>query len=81
MPLDDLADGLLRVIGRLILHFFLEIVFEILIKGAGYLILKPFYRKKELDADGWAVTSMGIVFWLVMAGVGFYFFSDSFNSD
>ena len=80
MPLGDLAEGLFHILGRMILQFFTEIVFEILIKGAGYLILMPFYRLKELDPEGFAVIITGILFWLVVLGSGVFIYRQFLHS-
>lgn len=63
----ELAGGILRFIGRLLL----EIVFEFLIKGVGYLLCRPFSRKK-LDPDSASVAVVGLAFWAVV-GIGVYF--------
>jgi hypothetical protein len=62
----EAAGGVLRFIGRL----FLEIVFEFLIKGAGYVLCRPFARGK-LDPDRWPVVVTGLLFWVVV-GIGVY---------
>ena len=62
----EAAGGALRFIGRI----FLEIVFEFLIKGAGYILCSPFSRRK-LDPDGGHVVVVGLVFWIAV-GVGIY---------
>jgi len=62
--IGEVAGGALKFIGRL----FLEIVFEFLIKGAGYILCSPFSRKK-LNPDGGLVVIVGMVFW-VAVGVG-----------
>jgi len=69
MPLGEIAGealgGLLRIVGQ----FFAEIVFEVLIKGAGYLIVRPF--RPSVNPDGALVVTIGIVFWASLGGLGF----------
>jgi len=62
----EVAGGALKFIGRL----FVELIFEILIKGAGYILCPPFSRKK-LDPDGGLVVVVGLAFWAAV-GVGVY---------
>ena len=77
MPLGALAEGLFRVI----LECILQVVLEVLIKGAGYVILRSGYfilgyifqrdRNDDLNPDGAAVIITGILFWLLV-GFGGY---------
>jgi hypothetical protein len=62
----EVAGGVLKFIGRIIL----EIVFESLIKGAGYILCRPFGRRR-LDPDGGLVVVVGLAFWIAV-GVGIY---------
>lgn len=62
----EVAGGALRFIGRM----FVEVVFEFLIKGAGYALCRPFSRKK-LDLDGALVVVAGLAFWVAI-GAGVY---------
>jgi hypothetical protein len=58
VPIGEIAGevfgGALRIIGRVLA----EIVFEICVKGLGYLVCKPFYRTVNPDGAlvccGWA---------------------------
>lgn len=59
----EVAGGVLRFIG----YVLLEGVFEVLIKGVGYLICRPF--KRNVDPDGALVVVAGLVFWAVVGGV------------
>ncbi|QUM88866.1 hypothetical protein HWV03_08685 [Moritella sp. 36] len=49
---------------RFIFRFFVEIIVEILIKGLGYLIYRPF--NKNVDPDGFKVTMVGLIFWVLI---------------
>jgi hypothetical protein len=62
----EVAGGALKFIGRI----FLEVVFEFLIKGAGYILCSPLSRRR-VDPDGRLVGVVGLVFW-VAVGVGIY---------
>lgn len=62
----EVAGGVLKFVGRLIL----EVVFEFLIKGLGYIICRPFSRRK-LDPDSGLVVVVGLMIW-VAVGVGIY---------
>ena len=65
--IEEVAGGVLRFIGRL----FLEIVYEFLIKGAGYLLCRAFGGRK-VDPDGGVVVVVGVAFWFAV-GMGVYF--------
>lgn len=62
----EVTGGVLKFIGRLIF----EVAFEFLIKGAGYVLCRPFSRRK-LDPDGGLVVVVGLAFW-VAVGLGIY---------
>lgn len=62
----EVAGGVLKFVGRLIL----EVVFEFLIKALGYIICRPFSRRK-LDPDSGLVVVVGLMIW-VSVGVGIY---------
>jgi len=74
MPIDELTGGLLRFVFRFIGEFLLETVFEIVIKGPGYLILKTVTGKAP-DPEEWDVLIVGVLFWLVVGGVGYLVYS------
>lgn len=62
----ELLAGAVRLLGR----FLVEVVFEFLIKGAGYIVCRLLSRKKP-DPDSAPVVVVGVVFW-VAVGVGVY---------
>ena len=67
MPLIAVAEGIFMIV----IEFFSDIIFEVFVKGAGYLILRYVFqigRRKKLDPDGAGVIITGIVFWL-LAGI------------
>lgn len=68
--IEDVAGGVLRVTARVVGQFFVEIVFEILVKGPGYFIVKQF-TKRDPKPVAFAVIITGIVFWSVI-GFGAY---------
>lgn len=68
--IEDVIEGFFRVMGRFVGQFFIEVVFEIIIKGPGYFIVKLFI-KGEPNPDGAAVVITGVLFWLVL-GCGAY---------
>ena len=69
MPVGEIPGGLLEGIFKLIGRFFAEVIFEILIKGAGYLICRIF--SKRVDPDGILVVLVGITFWGIIGGGAF----------
>jgi hypothetical protein len=80
VPIEDLAEGILRFVGRVIAQIFVDIVFEILIKGPGYFFMRLSVRfgAKEPDPDGFAVAIAGILFWAIV-GLGAYFLYRAFT--
>lgn len=63
--IGELLGGVIRFIG----HILLEAVYEILIKGVGYLICHQF--KNKVDPDGGLVVVVGLTFWLVTGATGY----------
>lgn len=63
--IGEVVGGVFRIIGRILL----EVVFELLVKGAGYLVCRPF--KRNVDPDSGLVVVVGLVFWLVAGVIGY----------
>lgn len=63
MPVDSIVEGFLGGILRIILWVAVEIIFEILIKGLGYIICRPF-KKRAVD-DG-LCAFVGIAAWIIL---------------
>ena len=68
--IDDIFEGLLKVIGRLIGYFIVEIVFEILIKGTGYFITRLF-TKNDPNPEGFLVIFVGTLFWTIISALAY----------
>jgi len=70
MPIGEIAGefliGSLRFIGSIIA----EVILELLVKGPGYLICKPF--RKDIDPDSAWVVFVGLVFWVLVATGGYF---------
>ena len=70
MPLGDIAGealgGIARVVGRILV----EVCFEILIRGAGDVLVR--IVKPKAQPDDAVCTVVGLLFWLVV-GIGSYF--------
>ena len=64
MPIGEIAGevlgGVLRIIGRALA----EVVFEICIKGLGYLVCRPFSH--SVNPDGALVAVVGLIAWLLI---------------
>jgi hypothetical protein len=71
MPLEALAEGLLKGIFRLVTHFVVEVVLELAIKGPGYFLVKRI-TGQELVEDDWKVMVCGLCFWLLLGLLGYY---------
>lgn len=66
MPLDSIVEGFFAGALRVILWVAVEIVFEILIKGLGYIICRPF---KKVDIDDSLCAFVGIVAWVIFVAL------------
>jgi hypothetical protein len=74
----EVFGGSLRIIGRV----FAEIVFEICVKGLGYLVCRPFSR--NVNPDGVLVVVVGLIscaFLLVTFYFGYEFVSVQIEID
>ena len=72
MPLEELAGGFLGGLFRLAGYFFIEIVFELLLKRTGYLIRRIFSRNVNSDSVGTVL--VGVAFWVLVAASMYWFF-------
>jgi len=72
MPLGDLAGeavgGVVRFVGRVLF----EIVFEVMIHGTGYAVIKVFRPQSEPSDKSCAI--VGLAIWAGAAGLGFWFY-------
>lgn len=66
--IGEVVGGIVRIIGQ----FLIEIVFEVFVRGAGYLLCRPFNR--NIDTEGFTVAAVGFAFWGVVAFGGYYFY-------
>ncbi|WP_372865451.1 hypothetical protein [Spongiibacter sp.] len=73
MPLADIAGEALGGALRLLGHVLVELVFEVLIKGLGYALCRPFCA--SLNPDGWRVTVVGLLAWVALALIGYSVYS------
>jgi len=69
MPLGEIAGEIVGGLFRFVVHFFVEIVLEVLIKGPGYIICRQF--SKNVNPDGLAVVFVGFIFWAAIGGCGY----------
>jgi hypothetical protein len=69
----ELAGEVLGGAIKFIVNVVAEVVIELLVKGIGYLICKPF--KKNIDPDRGMVIFVGLAFWLFVI-LGRYFAYD-----
>jgi hypothetical protein len=67
---EEVIGGILKMLARFISHFFLEIIFEILLKGPGYIISKKI-SKSDPDPDGFIVILIGILFWFALGALAY----------
>lgn len=77
MPIGEIAGELLGGIFRILGNFLAEVVFEILVKGLGYLVCRLF--SKSVDPDGISVVLAGFAAWGVIF-VALYFGYDYLSS-
>lgn len=62
MALDSIAEGFLGGVLRIVLWVAVEIVFEILIKGLGYIICRPF----KTDISDGLCALVGTLAWIIL---------------
>ena len=68
MVVETIAEGL-SVVARFVVRLLSEVLIELLCKGVGYRIWKPF--KPAIDPDGVLVFLTGLAFWLVLFILGY----------
>ena len=72
MPIGDIAGealgGIARVVGRILF----EIVFEFIIQGTGYVLLRLFRPKSEPSDTACAI--VGLLFWVGALVGGFWLY-------
>lgn len=73
MPIGEIVGEVARGLLRVIL---VEFLFELMIEGTGYLICKRF--KSSVDPDGVVVAVVGIVFWMLIGGLGYVVYRSFF---
>lgn len=71
MPVDEIASGIFKIIGKLIGQIFIELILELIIKGPGYLIIKSLSKNSESVPSEGLVAMVGILFWTVVALIVF----------
>ncbi len=69
MPLGEIAAEIVSPILRFFAQIFGELILEILVKGLGYLICRPF--SKRVDTDGAIVIVVGLFAWAGIIYAGF----------
>ena len=69
MPLDDLAGGVIAVVGRFFASLFSDVILEVLIRGVGYAVCRVFSRR--VDPEGFTVVVVGLSIWLIVGVVVF----------
>ena len=74
MPIEEIASGLFRLLGKLIGQVFIELILELVIKGPGYIIIKLFSKNKENEPSETPEFMVGILFWVVIALIVFVVF-------
>lgn len=64
MPMDELAGGVIGAVLRFLGWVLIEVVVEILIKGLGYLVCRPFSKTAPSET---AAFFIGLLCWVVIA--------------
>ncbi|WP_164513293.1 hypothetical protein [Thiosocius teredinicola] len=62
--MGEIAGEAVGLIFRFVVHVVMEIFGEILVKGLGYIVLRPF--SKSIDPDGLAVLLTGLAMWALI---------------
>ncbi len=69
----EVAGSVLRMAGRVLAEIFLHGIVEIMVQGTGYLLCRPFNR--NVQPDGWLVTGVGTIFWLLVGVTGYLIYT------
>ena len=72
MPVPELLVELFAPIGRFLVWLFVVVLWELLVNGAGYLIVRPF--KRDVTMDSGIVLVVGFAFWILVAAVAYRVF-------
>ncbi len=72
--MGEIAGEAIGLIFRFVIHVVMEIFGEILVKGLGYIVLRPF--SKDIDPDGLAVLLTGLAMWALIIFAIVWGFSD-----
>jgi len=77
MPLDEIAGSAIGAIARFIGYLFVEIVFEFMVKGPGYIIVKyaVYGGRKDVSPDSGLVLFIGVLFWVILIAGGIFIFT------
>lgn len=67
-----IIDSILEGTGSILRYFIIEIVIELLIRGLGIIITKPFSRK--VNSEGWSVLVVGVIGWSIIIASGIWIF-------
>lgn len=70
MPIEEITESILRSILRCFSTFFIEIIFEILIRKTGFLICRVF--SKKINPDSSLTAWVGFAFWVLLGFSVFY---------
>lgn len=73
MPIGEIAGELVGPVLRFVAHIFIDLILEALVRGAGYMICRPFF--KSSDPTGGLVLFVGILFWLALFVIGVFSYS------
>ena len=68
MPIPEIAGELISPVLRFLGYVLIDLILEVLVRGAGRIICRPFAR--SLDADGGVVLLIGVLFWIGVCVLG-----------
>mgnify|MGYP005665281803 CR=1 FL=1 len=68
MPIAEIAGELISPILRILGYILIDLIIEVLVRGVGRIICRPFSR--SLDADGGLVMLAGVMFWIAVFVLG-----------
>ncbi len=75
--LDELLSFVFSTIYRFFSYLLMDIILDVLIKGAGYLLIKalPFSKKKTISPDGFLSITLGLIFWVSIGMMIYWLYS------
>lgn len=74
MPIGEIAGEVVGGIARLVGHILVEFVFEIMVRGLGYVVWRRV--SPHTNPDGLPSVLVGILIWIAVVGLGYALYQE-----